>query len=173
MVLRAVIKSGDFFLSGRTGGVIGAVVPWRGAYAGIAPAHIFHYSGTEALWVGKQKCRIAFIPGDADLAFFPIVTACKSTELGKPHLGEARLENSARKRSCRISDVSWSIAYVVLPPGDLPGPGDSGTPLVQDGKVVGMLLSFNMHTYKGVAISSEMIAEVMQRRSPPDMLKKT
>ena len=163
MVLRAVIKSGDFFLSGRTGGVIGAVVPWRGAYAGVAPAHIFHYSGTETLWVGKQKFRIAFIPGDADLAFFPIMTDCKPTELGKPHLGEACLENAARKRSCRISDVSWSIAYVVLPPGDLPGPGDSGTPLMQDGKVVGMLLSFNMHTYKGIAISGEMIAEVAQR----------
>ena len=160
-----MIKSGEFFLSGRTGGVIGAVVPWRGAYAGIAPAHIFHYSGTDSLRVGNQNCRIAFIPGDADLAFFPILAACNPTELGKPHLGEVTLENAARKRSCRISDVSWSIAYVVLPPGDLPGPGDSGTPLVQDGKVVGMLLSFNMHTYKGIAISAEMIKEVAQRKS--------
>jgi hypothetical protein len=159
-----VIKSGEFFLSGRTGGVIGAVVPWRGAYAGVAPAHIFHYSGTNSLLVGNQNCKIAFIPGDADLAFFPIMVACKPTELGKPHLGEVALENAARKRSCRISDVSWSIAYVVLPPGDLPGPGDSGTPLVQDGKVVGMLLSFNMHTCKGIAISAEMIKEVAGRR---------
>jgi len=163
MVLRAVIKSGEFFLSGSTGGVIGAVVPWRGAYAGVAPAHIFHYSGTNSLRVGSQNCKIAFIPGDADIAFFPIITACKPTELGKPHLGEACLENAARKRSCRISDVSWSIAYVVLPLGDLPGPGDSGTPLVQEGKVVGMLLSFNMHTYKGIAISAEMIAEAAKR----------
>jgi hypothetical protein len=159
-----VIKSGDFFLSGRTGGVIGAVMPWRGAYAGIAPAHIFHYSGTDSLRVGNQNCRIAFIPGDADLAFFPILAACKPTELAKPHLGEVTLENAALKRSCRISDVSWSIAYVILPPGDLPGPGDSGTPLVQDGKVVGMLLSFNMHTYKGIAMSAEMIKEVAGRR---------
>jgi len=54
---------------------------------------------------------------------------------------------------------------VVLPPGDLPGPGDSGTPLIQNGKVVGMLLSFNMHTCKGIAISAEMIKEVAQKRS--------
>lgn len=145
--------------------MIGVVVPWRGAYAGVAPAHIFHYSGTDSLRVGNQNCRIAFIPGDADLAFFPIVAACKPTELGKPRLGEVTLENAARKRSCRISDVSWSIAYVVLPPGDLPGPGDSGTPLVQDGRVVGMLLSFNMHTCKGIAISAEMVKEVAQRKS--------
>ncbi|MDD1740256.1 MAG: hypothetical protein LUQ30_05475 [Methanothrix sp.] len=50
-----MIKSGDFFVSGRTGGVIGAIVPWRGAYAGVAPAHIFHYSGTDSLRVGDQS----------------------------------------------------------------------------------------------------------------------
>lgn len=160
-----MFKSGDFFLSGNTGGVIGAVMPWRGAYAGVAPAHVFQYAGTTSLRVGRQNCKVAFIPGDADLAFFPILASCKPTELGKPRLGDVVLENAARKRRCRISDASWSIAYVVLPPGDLPGPGDSGTPLVQDGKVVGMLLSFNMHTYKGIAISAEMMKEVAERKS--------
>jgi hypothetical protein len=157
-----MIKSGDFFLSGRTGGVIGAIVPWRGAYAGVAPAHIFHYSGTTALRVGNHNCKVAHMPGDADLAFFPILAACQPTALGKPRLGDVTLENAARKKQCRISDVSWSIAYVVLPPGDLPGPGDSGSPLVQDGKVVGMLLSLNMHTCKGIAISAEMIRSEAQ-----------
>ena len=57
----------------------------------------------------------------------------------------------------RISDTSWSVAYVVLPLGNLPGPGESGSPLIQDGKVVGLLLSLNMHTCKGIAISAEMI----------------
>ena len=160
-----MIKSGDFFLAGRSGGVIGAIVPWHGAYAGVAPAHVFHYAGTHEMRVGNQTCKVAFIPGDADLAFFPILGAAQATELAKPRLGEVALENTARKRSCRISDVSWSIAYVVLPPGDLPGPGDSGTPLIQNDLVVGMLLSFNMHTYKGIAISSEMIKEVAERRS--------
>lgn len=162
---QTAIKSGDFFVSGRTGGVIGAIVPWRGAYAGVAPAHIFHYSGTDSLRADNRDFRIAFIPGDADLAFFPIKAACEPTDLSKPHLGEVSLKNAARKRICRISDVSRSIAYVVLAPGDLPGPGDSGTPLIQDGKVVGMLLSFNMHTCKGLAISAEMIKEAARKRS--------
>ncbi len=152
-----MIKAGDFFLSGKTGGVIGAIVPWRGTYAGVAPAHVFNYSGTNSLRVGNQSCKVAYVPNDADLAFFPILGTCYPTDLGHPHLGDVKLENAARKMQCRISDVSWSIAYVVLPLGNLPGPGDSGTPLVQDGKVVGMLLSFNMHTFKGIAISSELI----------------
>jgi hypothetical protein len=63
---------------------------------------------------------------------------------------------------CRISDTSWSIAYVVLPLGNLPGPGDRGSPLIQDGRVVGLLLSINMHTWKGIAISAEMITREIQ-----------
>jgi hypothetical protein len=152
-----MIKSGDQFIAGRSGGVVGAVVPWRGAFAGVAPAHIFHAAGTHNLRVGGLDCKVAYIPNDADLAFFPLLGACQPTDLGKPRLGEAELKNSQSSLLCRISDTSWSIAYVVLPLGNLPGPGDSGSPLIQDGHVVGLLLSLNMHTCKGIAISAEMI----------------
>jgi hypothetical protein len=159
-----MLKSGDFFLSGKTGGVMGAVVPWGKGLAGVAPAHIFHHSGTDVLTIGAQKSKVVYMPGDADLAFFPLMAAAKPTELAKPKLGTATLENAARRMACRISDTSWSICYVVLPPGDLPGHGDSGTPLIQDGKAVGMLLSLNMHTCKGIAISAEMIKSVAERK---------
>ena len=152
-----MIQSGDQFIAGRSGGVVGAIVPWRGAFAGVAPAHIFHAAGTHDLRVGGLACTVAYIPGDADLAFFPIPGACRPTLLAKPRLGEAELKNSQRSMLCRISDTSWSIAYVVLPLGNLPGPGDSGSPLIQDGRVVGRLLSLNMHTCKGIAISAVMI----------------
>jgi hypothetical protein len=46
------MQSGDQFIAGRSGGVVGAVVPWRGAFAGVAPAHIFHAAGMHDLWVG-------------------------------------------------------------------------------------------------------------------------
>jgi len=152
-----VIQSGDRFIAGRSGGVVGAVVPWRGAYAGVAPAHIFQAAGTHNLCVGGLACKVAYLPGDADLAFFPISGACKPTDLAKPRLGEAEIINARHIMCCRVSDTSWSIVYVVLPPGDLPGQGESGSPLIQDGRVVGLLLSLNMHTCKGIAISAEMI----------------
>lgn len=157
-----MIKSGDQFIAGRSGGVVGAVVPWRGAFAGVAPAHIFHAAGTRNLRVGGLSCTVAYIPNDADLAFFSILGACSPTDLGKPRLGEAELKNSQRSMHCRISDTSWSIAYVVLPLGNLPGPGDSGSPLIQDDHVVGLLLSVNMHNWKGIAISAEMIMQETQ-----------
>jgi len=74
------------------------------------------------------------------------------------------LANAKLSMQCRISDTSWSVSYVVLPLGNLPGHGDSGSPLVQDDKVVGLLLSLNMHTCKGIAISAEMIEEVAKRK---------
>lgn len=136
---------------------MGAVIHWRGAYAGVAPAHIFHAAGTHNLRMGGLASKVAYIPSDADLAFFPILGACRPTLLAKPRLGEAELKNSQRSLRCRISDTSWSIVNVVLPLGNLPEPGDSGSPLIQDGHVVGLLLSLNMHTCKGIAISAEMI----------------
>lgn len=157
-----MIKSGDQFIAGRSGGVVGAIVPWRGALAGVAPAHIFHAAVTRSLRVGGLACTVAYIPSDADLAFFPILGACQPTLLAKPHLGEAELKNSQRSMRCSISDTSWLVAYVVLPLGSLPGPGDSGSPLIQDGRVVGLLLSVNMHNWKGIAISAEMIKRKIQ-----------
>jgi len=159
-----VIKSGDQFIAGRSGGVVGAIVPWRGCLAGVAPAHIFHAAGTHDLRVGGCSCRVSYFPSDADLAFFPILGACQPTALGKPNLGDALISNSQHSMRCRVSDTSWSIAYVVLAPGDPPGPGDSGSPIVQDGIVVGLLLSLNMHTWKGIAISAEFIKEVAERK---------
>jgi hypothetical protein len=159
-----MIKSGDQFIAGRSGGVVGAVISWRGAYAGVAPAHIFHAAGTHNLRVGGLAYKVAYIPNDADLAFFPILGACQPTTLDKPRLGEAELKNAQHSMRCRISDTSWSIAYVVLPLGNLPGLGDSGSPLLQNDQVVGLLLSLNMHTCKGIAISSEMILEVAKRK---------
>ncbi len=138
-----MIRSGDQFIAGRSGGVIGAIIPWRGGFAGVAPAHIFQQVGTRELRLG--------------LAFFPILAPCQLTILGKPHPGEAELVNARHSIACRVSDSSWSIVYVILPPGDLPGPGDSGSALVQDERVVGLLLSLNMHTCRGTAVSAEMI----------------
>jgi hypothetical protein len=152
-----VLKAGDFFLSGKTGGVIAAIIPWRNGYAGVAPSHIFRYSGTPLLSIGRQKTKVAHFSTDADLAIFPVFCLCQLTELGKPKLGNAMLLNSRATFECRITDVSWSIAYLVLQPGNLPGPGDSGTPVVQHGKVVGMLLSLNMHNCRGTSMSSELI----------------
>ena len=112
--------------------------------------------------MGALTCLVSYIPPDADLAFFPILGACRPTDLGKPRWAGPSSATPGTACSARISDTSWSIACVVLSLGNLPGPGESGSPLIQDGKVVGLLLYLNMHTCKGIAISAEMIRREIQ-----------
>jgi hypothetical protein len=157
-----MLKAGDFFLTGNTGGVVAAFVHWGKAFAGVVPAHIFHYAGTQHLRIGGQQTKVARFGNGIDMAIFPIFAACQPTDLGQPKLGNAMLVNARTSMGCRVTDVSWSIAYVALQPGNPPGPGDSGTPVVQDGKVVGMLLSLSMHTWKGIVMNAELIKREAQ-----------
>ena len=89
-----MIKSGDQFIAGRSGGVVGAVVPWRGSMAGVAPAHIFQAAGTEHLRVGGVACKVSYVPNDADLAFFPILGACQPTKLWQTKIGKCHVEST-------------------------------------------------------------------------------
>lgn len=150
-----MLRAGDQFISGRSGGVASAFYPYRGGCLGVAPAHIFRYSGTEELRIGPHRSRVVHYCSDADMAFFLVLGKCEPTRFARPRLGEAELINSARRMGCRITDASWSIAYVVLQPGNLPGPGDSGTPVFQDGAVVGMLIAINLGTCRGTVITGE------------------
>ena len=74
--LPIMLKAGDFFLAGNTGGVVAAFVPWGKAFAGVAPAHIFYYAKTESLWIGNQQTKVARFGSGLDMAIFPVFAAC-------------------------------------------------------------------------------------------------
>ncbi len=156
-----MIKAGDVFTTGNTWGIVGALIPWGDKYFGVTPAHIFHYAKTKTLWLNGLMTKVAHFSHHFDMAFFSLM-AGTPTAMDKPRLGHATLENMFNKRHCRISNVNWSLVYVVLQPRDAPEPGDSGTPVVQDGKVVGMLLSMSLDSYRGVVISSEAIEKELE-----------
>lgn len=159
-----MLKAGEPFIAGRSGGIAGAFVRWGSGYAGVAPAHIFRIGETDILMIGGQRSKVAYIPEDADLAFFP-VRLCEPSRLDRPRLGEAVLENAGHKMCCKVTDVSPYIAYVMLQPRDLPGPGESGTPLIQNGFVTGILLSINLGTCKATVISADVIRDMASRMS--------
>ncbi len=156
-----MIKAGDIFTAGDTWGVVGALLPWGDRYIGVTPAHVFHYAKTKTLRLNGQKTKVVHFSDYFDLAFFPLTAGCP-TVLDKPRLGHATLENMISKRYCRISNVNWSLVHVVLQPRDAPEPGDSGTPVIQDGNVVGMLLSMSLDNYRGVVISSEAMVKELE-----------
>ncbi|NYT01306.1 MAG: trypsin-like peptidase domain-containing protein [Methanosarcinales archaeon] len=152
-----MLQCGDALSSGRQRGTVAAFLSAGNGYLGVTAAHIFQYSGSDLLEVGGVKTRVSSLRREYDLAYFRVPQA-KATLLCPPEFGEAEVSSRLGIRRCRVSDISWSLCMIVLSPGDMPGPGESGAPVVQGGRVVGMLSSINLNTCKGTMISSELMA---------------
>jgi len=43
-------------------------------------------------FIAGRSCTVAYMPRDADLAFFSIPEACRPTDLAKPRLGDAEIQ---------------------------------------------------------------------------------
>ncbi|HNR58052.1 MAG: hypothetical protein PHN90_04690 [Methanothrix sp.] len=150
-----MIRAGDLFSAGRQGGVVGALIKGRRGCIGVTARHIMRLAGTKDLAIGDEGGVVIAEWEAFDLVYFRI-SRCEPTDLAPPRLGPARLANAVRSRDCSISDVGDLLA-VVIGHGNMPGPGESGTPLLQDGKVVGILSSINLNAGKGTAISSRVV----------------
>ncbi|AET64717.1 hypothetical protein Mhar_1353 [Methanothrix harundinacea 6Ac] len=150
-----MLRAGDLFLAGRQGGVVGAFLKGRRGCIGVSVYHIMRLAGTKDLTIGTARAKVVADCKPFDLIYFK-ASGCEPTVLAEPELGPARLANARRSRDCSISDVGDLIS-IVLGHADLPGPGESGTPLFQDGKVVGILSSINLNAGKGTAISARAI----------------
>ena len=112
--------------------------------------------GTRDLAIGDVRGVVVADWEAFDLVYFR-VPRCEPTVLAEPQLGPARLASTLWEKDCSISDVGDLLLAVVVGHADLPGPGESGTPLFQDGKVVGILSSVNLNSGKGTAISAKVI----------------
>lgn len=152
-----MIRAGDLFSAGRQGGVVGALIKGRRGCIGVTARHIMRLAGTRDLVIGDVRGVVVADWEAFDLVYFR-VPRCEPTDLAEPQLGPARLASALREKDCSISDVGNLLA-VVLGHADLPGPGESGTPLYQDGKVVGILSSVNLNSGKGTAISSRVVVK--------------
>jgi len=117
--------------------------------------HIVRLAGTKDLTIGDAEAKVVADWKAFDLVYFK-TTGCEPTPLAAPKLGPARLASAMGARDCSISDVGDLLA-VVIGHSDMPGPGESGTPLFQDDKVVGILSSINLNSGKGTIISSRVI----------------
>jgi hypothetical protein len=150
-----MLRAGDLFSAGKQGGVVGAFLKRKNKCIGVTAYHIMRLAGTKDLTIGDAKAQIVADWRAFDLVYFK-ATGCEPTPLAMPRLGPARLASAMGARDCSISDVG-DLLTVVIGHGDMPGPGESGTPLFQDEKVVGILSSINLNTGKGTIISSKVI----------------
>lgn len=148
-------RAGDPFRIGRQGGVVGAFLKGRRGCIGVTAHHIARHERTKEITIGGVRGEIVSDWKAFDLVYFR-ASGCEPTPLGTARLGPARLANAMGTRDCSISDVG-DLLTIVIGHANMPVPGESGTPLFQDEKVVGILSSINLNTGKGTIISARVI----------------
>ena len=154
-----MIKSGDSFLYKGTRYVIGAILSIDGRYYIAAAAHIFHETGHSVQVNGTEGIVKRFLD-DFDVALIELSSGCMAqiTEFGSAAVMEdALLMNEQRNIPCRIIRGGTSLLSLLFRCFDMPQPGDSGSPIVQKGKVIGLLSSIALGNCTGTAVSSEVL----------------
>ncbi|MGZ7047099.1 MAG: hypothetical protein ACXVHP_02305, partial [Methanobacterium sp.] len=82
-------------------------------------------------------------------------SALKFSEIGRPEIGPAYALKGDFKNPCNVMTTGKTYHYLSFSFKTLPLPGDSGSPIIQDRKVVGILASIFYTNANGIAISLE------------------
>lgn len=154
-----MIKSGGpFFYNGKRC-TIGAVISLKGLLYMVTVSHIFRGEG-DHLIVDGMKLVVTRILKDYDLALIelPPDSVVEITELGlAAELEQAKLINDIHVIRCRVVNAGASLLFLGFQCSNMPEPGDSGSPILQAGKVIGLMSSITLDTCMGIAISSSII----------------
>lgn len=103
-----------------------------------------------------------FLEGfDIALIELPPDYAAEITALGSATvMDEAVLVNERHSIPCRVTRAGASLLFLQFPCSDMPQPGDSGSPIQQEGKIVGLLSSVMLSNCTGTAVSSEVLRDI-------------
>jgi len=155
-----MIKAGSSFFHNGKRSTIGAVISLKGLPYMITFSHIFRGEG-DHLTINGMKLAVTRILKDYDLALIelPPDSAVEITEFGSPaELELAVLINDTRTINyCRVVNSGSSLLFLGFQCFDMPEPEDSGTPVLQGGKVIGMMTSTTLDTCMGIAVSSRIL----------------
>lgn len=164
-----MIKSGgSFFFKGKRC-VIGAVISIRGGRYIACASHIFHGTGVGSrVQVGGAEGTVKKFLEDFDVALIVLPSSCAAepTELGSASVMEdALLVNEQHSIPCRVIRAGISLISLLFPCSDMPQPGDSGSPIQQEGKVIGILSSVMLSNCTGTAVSSKVLSSLCYQES--------
>ena len=151
-----MIKSGGYFFYKGMRCIIGAVISFKGSYYIVAASHIFSGTGNRVTVDGSELV-VKSIFKDFDLALIELTTDCafEVTEFSNALVLEtATLVNDTHVIKCKVINAGTSLIYLLFPISNMPQPGDSGSPILQIGKVIGLLSSITLNNCMGTAIST-------------------
>jgi len=155
-----MIKSGGSFFYNGDRCTIGAVILLKGLPHMVTVSHVFRRGEGDHLTVDGRKLAVTSILKAFDLALVELPPVCtfEITELGSAaELEQAVLINDLHSINCRVVNAGASLLFLGFQCYNMPEPGDSGTPVLQEGKVIGIMSSVTLDTCMGIAISSSVI----------------
>ncbi|AKB51080.1 hypothetical protein MSBRW_1827 [Methanosarcina barkeri str. Wiesmoor] len=151
-----MIKAGGFFFYMKKRCIVGAVILLKELPYMVTVSHLFKGEG-DSLIVDGMRLTVTRILKNYDLALIKLPSECivEITDLGSAaELEEAFLVNDIHVIRCRVINAGASLLYLGFRCLEMPEPGDSGSPILQAGKVIGIISSVMLDNCMGVAISS-------------------
>jgi len=139
--------------------VIGAVIKYLDKNCILTVQHLLKIGKCglgDPVKVEGLQGKVLKIIMDLDLAVIQIITPEASlvfSILAEPHIGSAYALKGSSKNPCQIMTVGRTYHYLSFPFSTIPLPGDSGSPIIQEGRVVGILASVFYNNATGIAVA--------------------
>jgi len=140
-------------------GVIGAIIKYKGKNCILTVYHILKVGNChlrDNVIFNGFKGSIIEILMDYDLAIIEVhapQSRLKFSKIGDPEIGPAYALKGFRKNQCNILTVGKTFHYLSFSFSSIPLPGDSGSPIIQEDRVVGILASIFYNNATGIAVS--------------------
>lgn len=156
---KKIIAAGGKLICHNREGVIGAIIRYNNINCALTAYHILKAGKCglrDKILFNGFSGRVMEVREEADLVIISINAKDEFIELSniaKPRIGPAYSLNGSKRIECRVMTVGLTYHYLAFPMGNLPLPGDSGSPIIQRGKVVGILASIFFNNATGIALS--------------------
>lgn len=141
--------------------VLGAVIKYQDINCVLTVSHLLKVGkcslGDPVEVAGWPGVVLEIIP-DLDIAIIEVKAPESEFEFSrikKPKIGSAYALNGSKKNPCQVMTVGKTYHYLSFPFSTIPLPGDSGSPIIQDKNVVGILASVFFNNAAGIAVSLE------------------
>ena len=159
------VMAGGTLICKDKAGIIGAVIKYENRNCILTAYHVLRVRNCklgDKLEVNGFKSKVIKVLLNYDLAIAEIhapESALEFSDIGEPKIGPACAIKGKFKNPCNIMTIGKTYHYLSFSFQTLPLPGDSGSPIVQNGKVVGILASIFYNNATGIAISLEAVKE--------------
>jgi len=161
-----MIAAGGKIVCNKKDGVIGAVIEDHGKYYVLTVYHVLKVGKCglgSTVHLNGYSGRVVEVHWYHDLAVIEVDAPEEEIEISditEPEIGPAYSLNGTKRINCNVMTVGKTYHYLSFPMGDMPLPGDSGSPIIQGDKVVGILASIFFNNATGIAASLDEFAPV-------------